>query len=368
MLAECEALIVGGGPVGLVTAIELRRRGLDVLVVDRGQPPIDKGCGEGLMPDGVQALHRLGMALDEVEHAPFRGIRYLEGEVVAEADFAGVVGAGIRRTTLHRALVERAEEVEVRALWGLTVRGLAAGQVETDRGRLRGEWIIGADGLHSRVRQWTGLADPRRSWQRCGVRRHYALAPWSDRVEVYWGDGCEAYVTPVADRQLGVAFLWSGQKASFDSLLAGFPALERRLRGATIDSRDRGAAWLEQRSRAFCRGRVALVGDAAGYRDAITGEGLSVGFHQAREVAEAIANGDLEEYEKAARRVVALPFLLIRLLLEAERRPWLRRRLIRALATEPDLFARLLAVHIRQSPPRSVGPKGVLQLARGLLG
>lgn len=368
MPAEADVVVVGGGPVGLAVAIELRAHGGDVLVVDRCQPPIDKACGEGLMPDGVLALERLGIELGDLEHRPIRGIRYLEGATVAEAEFTGGAGAGIRRTTLHRALVERAEAVGVRTSWGLAVRNLAGNQLETDRGELRADWIVGADGLHSRVRRWTGLEDRRSRWRRCGVRRHYATPPWTDHVEVYWANGCEAYVTPVSDEEVGVAILWSGRKGGFDSRLSRFPSLENRFRGAAIRSRDRGAAYLEQRSTAFHRGQVALVGDAAGYRDAITGEGLSVGFQQARALAAAIAADDLPAYEREARRVIALPFLLIRILLEAERRPWLRRRLIHALATERGLFARLLAIHARQAPPRSVGAKGVLQLARGLLG
>jgi len=150
-------------------------------------------------------------------------------------------------------------------------------------------------------------------------------------------------------------------------LLARFPSLEERLRGAAAVSDDRGAAQLEQHTRAVHHGSIALVGDAAGFRDAITGEGMSMAMDQARILARAIEGGDLREYERRNRRLRALPDLLVRLLLEIERRPWLRRRLIRTLAAEPDLFARLLAVHAREAPPRSVGPGGILRLARGLL-
>ena len=131
-------------------------------------------------------------------------------------------------------------------------------------------------------------------------------------------------------------------------------------------SRDRGAGRLDQRTRTAFQGNVALVGDAAGYRDAITGEGLSLAFHQADALATAIHRQDLPEYGRAVRRLSRLPFLLIRLLLEAERRPWLRRRLIRTLSAEPDLFGRLLAIHTRQASPTELGTGGVLRLARGL--
>ena len=168
--------------------------------------------------------------------------------------------------------------------------------------------------------------------------------------------------------EVGVAILWSGEKGDFDTLLGRFPGLAKRLAGASIRSADRGAAILEQHTRAVYRDGVALVGDAAGYRDAITGEGLSLAFHEAHSLAESIDAGRLDLYARDLRRLSRLPFLLIRLLLEVERRPWLRQRLIRTLATEPGLFARLLAIHARQAPVRSVGPRGALQLARVLLG
>jgi len=368
MLAEADVVIVGGGPAGLATALELRRMGHDVLVVDGAEPPIDKACGEGLMPDGAQALRRLGVEIADSRVAPIHGIRYLDGEERAEARFPGEPGLGIRRTVLHQALVDRAVATGVRALWGVVVRGLGDQGLQTDKGHLRANWIVGADGLHSRVRQWAGLDTRRARFHRHGVRRHYAIEPWTDLVEVYWADKCEAYVTPVSSEEVGIAFLWSEQKADFDSLLTRFPALENRLRGAVSVSRDRGAAQLEQRTRAVRRGAVALVGDAAGYRDAITGEGMSLAFHQARALAEAIGAGNLSGYERRNRQLTSFPFVLIRLLVEVERRPWLRRRLIRTLATEPALFADLLAIHTREAPPRSVGPKGILRLARGLLG
>lgn len=368
MLTDAEVVIVGGGPVGLATALELKSSGRDVLVVDRAQPPIDKACGEGLMPDGVRTLMRLGVEIDAAQQAPIRGIRYLEGDLRAEAEFSSSPGAGIRRTILHQAMVERSSAQEVRMLWGVAVRGMNERGLETDQGTVRADWIIGADGLHSRIREWAGLAGKRPRFRRQGVRRHFAVEPWTDRVEVYWANACEAYVTPLAARQVGVAVLWSEGKADFESLLTCFPLLKRRLQGAPVASSDRGAGQLEQHARAVHQGRVALVGDAAGYRDAITGEGLSLGFHQARALGVAIAAGDLKGYDQAVRRLTRLPFLLIRLLLEAERRPALRHRLVRTLAGEPRLFAKLLAIHARQAPPRSVGAGGFLRLARGLLG
>lgn len=367
MLAETEVLVVGGGPAGLATAVELRQRGLEVVVIDRAAPPIDKACGEGLMPDGVRRLAQLGICLPTRHRAELRGIRYLDGESEAQAQFRRGTGLGVRRTVLHRAMIERAEASGADLIWETPARGLERNRVLTDRGEVRTRWIVGADGLHSRVRRWAGLDSGKVKYSRYGIRRHVALAPWTDLVEVYWSDHCEAYVTPVSTDQVGVALLWSGEKSDFDRLLHRFPVLSERLEGAPRASRDRGAGRLEQRTRAVYRGRVALVGDAAGYRDAITGEGVSMAFHQARALAASILAKDLGQYARAVRRLTALPFALIQTLLEVERRPWLRRRLIRALAREPALFERLLAVHTRDLPPGSLVPGGLIRLLRGLV-
>ena len=367
MLAETQTVIVGGGPAGLATAIELRRRGLEALVIDRSKPPIDKACGEGLMPDGARCLEEMGVNLAGTEKAPIAGIRYIDETSRAEASFRRDPGLGIRRPDLHRAMVKRAEQVGVECLWGLTVRSLEGDGVATDRGKIRATWTVGADGLHSRVRRWTNLDSDKHRWQRFGVRRHYAIGPWSDKVEVYWTDEGEAYVTPLGCGLVGIAILWSGSKNDFSGLLRGFPELEQRVRRAEAVSDDRGAARLEQHTRGVHRGAVALVGDAAGYRDAITGEGLSLAFHQAKALAEAIDKENLRDYARAARRLSRLPNALIRVLLEIESRPALRRRLLRTLADDPGLFERLLAVHVREARPTSVGPSGVMRLAVGLL-
>jgi flavin-dependent dehydrogenase len=368
-------LVVGGGPAGLAVAIGARLAGLDVTVLDRSHPPIDKACGEGLMPDAVAHLRALGVEIAADASFSFRGIRYIDGEVAAEGVFPGCGGLGVRRVALQRALVRRAEEVGVRLAWGTRVTGLSpgppyAGVVAGDR-LLTGQWIVGADGLLSRVRLWAGLAGPRAAAtaaeRRFGVRRHYAIAPWSDCVEVYWGPGAEAYVTPVAPAQVGIALLWSGGASDFDTLLAHFPAVRARLAGVPIASRDRGAGPLQQRVRGVVRGNLALVGDAAGYLDAITGEGLAVAFHEAAALVAALGAGNLAPYAAAHRRINRLPNTMTSLVLACERRPRLRARAIRALAAEPALFSRLLGIHGRTLPARDLGLDGALRLAWRLI-
>jgi flavin-dependent dehydrogenase len=361
-----DVAVIGGGPAGLATAIGARLAGLSVIVLDRRQPPVDKACGEGLMPDAAACLAELGVRLPPGESHPIRGIRYVDGEVVADGTFPGAPGLGVRRLALHRALVARAAEVGVELRWGVPVRGLSSSGVETEAGTVAARSVVGADGLLSSVRRWAGLDGPPvppGQRRRFGVRRHYALPPWSDRVEVHWGTGCEAYVTPVSPEEIGVAMLWSGPARGFDDLLGRFPALAARLAGATHTSRDRGAGPLLQRVRGVVRGPVALVGDASGYLDAITGEGLAVAFHQAAALVSALSAGDLARYAAAHRRIGRLPGFITGLVLACERRPALRRRAVAALAAEPALFSRLLGIHGRTLPARRLGLDGALRLA-----
>ena len=367
-VAEPDLLIVGGGPAGLATAIAARRAGLSATVLDRSRPPIDKPCGEGLMPAGVERLAALGVRLPDGAGRPFRGIRYRDGELVAEARFPGRPGLGLRRTVLQAALARRAGEVGVDLRWETLVRGLTGGGVATPEGDLTGRWLVAADGLNSPMRRWAGLETegPVGDRRRFGVRRHYRLEPWTDKVEVWWADGVEAYVTPVASHEVGVAMLWSGEKSRFDRLLRRFPGLAERLAGAEMVSQDKGIGPLHRRPKRVWSERLLLVGDAAGYVDAITGEGLDLAFHQAFALVDAVRRDEPRRYARFCRRLSRLPFALIHLLLFAERRPALRRRLIRTLAEDPRLFRRLLAIHTRDRPPRSLGMSGVWSLARGL--
>lgn len=369
MTSEAHVVVVGGGPAGLATALGARLAGLEVTVLERFRPTLDKACGEGLMPDAAAHLKSLGVELGPGEAAPFRGIRYVDGDVVAEGTFPGAGGLGVRRLALHQALVRRAEEAGVNLLWGTGARGLVPGEgggyagVKTDGGPIRARWIVGADGLLSKVRRWAGLEKEPGALHRFGVRRHYARAPWIDMVEVHWGPGCEAYVTPAGPDLIGVAMLWSGEKLGFDDLLGRFPALRERLAGAPVASRDRGAGPLHQRVRSVQRHNLALVGDAAGYVDAITGEGLAVALHQSAALVEALRSGSLAGYPAASRRIHRLPDAMTSLMLALEKRPRLRARAVRALAAEPALFSLLLGIHGRLLPPRSLGLDGALRLA-----
>jgi flavin-dependent dehydrogenase len=204
---------------------------------------------------------------------------------------------------------------------------------------IRARWLVAADGLHSTVRREAGLDVPAqgRSPVRFGIRRHYAVQPWTDHVEVHWADGHEAYVTPVADDLVGVAVLGPAG-TGFDEALDALPALTARLRGAPAVTELRGAGPLRQTARSVRKGRILLVGDAAGYVDALTGEGLSTGFTAAHEAVAAIAAGQPESYPRAWSRATRRHRLLTGTLLGLTAKEGPRGLLVPAAARLPRVF------------------------------
>jgi len=295
---DTEVLVAGGGPIGLAAAIEARLAGLEVTVVEPRDGTIDKACGEGLMPGALPELARLGV---DPDGAPIAGIAYRDGRRRVEHRFSSGPGRGVRRTVLHAALRDRADAAGVRFHDGrVDAVHQRAGFVEA--AGMRAAWLLAADGLHSPVAREVGLAlPPPRARRRFGQRRHYAVAPWSEFVEVLWTPHGEFYLTPVGARLLGVALL-ARRGEHFEEALARTPELAERLAGASPASDLRGAGPLRQRTRARVAGRVLLVGDASGYVDALTGEGLRIGFAQARAAVAAIHAGDPGSYEAAWER------------------------------------------------------------------
>lgn len=349
MARDFDVFVVGGGPAGLAAAIAARKRGLEVVVADGFEPPIDKACGEGLLPATLQALKRLDVRLGLCDGYPFRGIRFADHQSVVEAYFPGLSALGVRRTTLHARLLESAENCGVQFLWRTEVTRLLGHAVVAGDRIIRTRWIVGADGANSRVRQWAGLNSYSFYLRRYGFRQHYRLRPWSDRVEVYWEDHAQIYVTPVSESEICLACVSTNPSTRVADALSAFPELFARLEGAIPSSSERGAVTAMHRLRRVYRDNVALIGDASGGVDAITGDGICLSFHQAFALASAFKTNDLHFYQKAHRRLSRVPTFLGFHLLSMDGRPWLRRRALSTLSENPQLFGRLLSAHIGEA-------------------
>ena len=341
-----DLFVIGGGPAGLAAAIAARRKGLDVTLADSARPPIDKACGEGLMPDGLAALRILGIALDTADAQPFRGIRFIDGSVSFEAVFGNAHALGVRRTVLHSRMAEAAAAAGVRMLWGAPVSGIAPDGVSVAGETVRARWIAGADGFHSRVRRWAGLASKQPVSPRFGFRVHFGVPPWSDYMELHWGEGCQIYVTPIGPREVCAALISRNRRLRLDEALSQFPALQARLSRAPHATAERGAVTANHILPRVHRDNVALIGDASGSVDAITGEGLCLAFHQAIALADSVVSGDLAQYQAAHRRLLRRPTLMSRLLLTMDRSPLLRKPAFVAMAGAPRIFQTLLSFHL----------------------
>jgi len=338
-----DVLVVGGGPAGLATAIQCATAGLSVTVAEPRTGPIDKACGEGLMPSAVTRLAAIGVR--PAGH-PLRGICYLDHNHRADALFRRGPGLGVRRTTLHAALAARAAQLAIPVL-PVRVNGFTQRSGGVTAAGVEARYLVAADGLHSVIRRACALDPPPARRPRFGLRRHYHVAPWSDLVEVHWATGSEAYVTPVADDLVGVAVL-GGAPGSFESRLAAFPGLQKRLAGAEPASDVRGAGPLRQDVRCRAAGRVLLVGDASGYLDALTGEGIGVALAQAAVLADCVAAGRVDLYERAWRRVSRKAWILTSGLLWSRHQALLAPRIVPAAQRLPYLFTSIVN-HVGQA-------------------
>ncbi len=335
---DTDVFVIGGGPAGLATAIAARQQGFRVTLADSAAAPADKCCGEGLMPDGVAALRELGVAIPS-DSGRFRGIRFFDQGHAAEGLFAQGCGFGVRRTVLHRLLLDRARQCGVECQFQRHITGL---------GDIRARWIVGADGYRSRVRQWADLERVQQGTRRFGFRRHFRVAQAPDCVEIHWREGFQVFVTPIGPDAAGVATIAADPHARIERVLAQLPQLRDSL-GEPL-SAERGAITGNLRLRAVFRDNVALVGDASGAVDAITGEGLSTAFRQSILLAAAMAAGDLHAYQRAHGALLSSPRAMARVLLFLAGHAAARHTAVRMLEAWPGIFRVLLTAHGGEPP------------------
>jgi flavin-dependent dehydrogenase len=288
------------------------------------------------MPHAVAQLDALGVA---PKGKAFHGISYLDGTHWVSAPFRSGAGLGVRRTALHAALLDAATKAGVRIVHGDV--GVVNQDTSSVRcGEIRARYLAAADGLHSPIRSSLGLAAAASGRRRWGIRRHVRIAPWSDNVEVYWSANAEAYVTPVADDCVGIAVLTS-DRGGFEHHLNAFPVLKNRVNGHA-HGRDRAAGPLRQRVTSRSAGRVLLVGDAAGYIDALTGEGLGIALRAAELVVKCVVADRPADYDRQWRSMSRRYRMLTAAVLHASAIRPVRSHIVPAASGLPMVFTALV--------------------------
>jgi len=343
---ETQVLIVGGGPAGLACARALYLRGHRPVVLEKRHWPVDKVCGEGILPVGRQSLARLGV---DPPGQPFTGIEYVRGRERAAADFLEGPGLAVRRLELSRALLHP----EMESLEGCRLQHARRQgdwmEVETTQGSWRCRLLVAADGLHSPLRHLFQLHRSTPSWlRRWGWRQHFQVSPWNHRVEVHYAPGCEAYLSPVGPDSLGVAVL-SGPGRNRSNWLEPFGELRERL-GQRQLSPLAGLGPLWQRAGSVHIPGLVLVGDAAGYLDACTGEGLSLALAQAEALAKLLPAHSsglvyMPEYATTFASIVRHYHALTWGVLLINRFPRLALAALRTLRRNPRIFQQLLSAN-----------------------
>jgi 2-polyprenyl-6-methoxyphenol hydroxylase-like FAD-dependent oxidoreductase len=308
---DADLVVIGGGPVGAALAMLMGRAGNRVTVLEKARFPRDKPCGEGLMPSGVAVLDRLDIDLLGAGFPPIHGVRYrLAGGSSAAGSFRSRLGCGVRRTRLDELLAERTaatpgvEMVLGCAATGVSVDGSGV-RVETAAGQLKASAVVGADGLRSSVARWLGWARPPRGAGRFGLVGHLThgrLTPPSE-VVVTLLETVEVYAAPTGPDEMLLAVL--GPRGALrrpglsvaDSYRQIASEAHPELTGARLTSEVRGAGPFRAGPARVAEGRAFVVGDAAGFTDPLTGDGIASGLAQ----AEALASFWAEDPGRPAR-------------------------------------------------------------------
>lgn len=356
-----DVVVVGGSIAGSITARELGRRGLNVLLLEKARHPRLKACGEGLLPHGVAALAEMGLAFPG---HPVRGLRYVSpGGETAEADFPSGAGMVVRRDRFDAFLFDAAAQTpNVTALVGTAY----------DPQRWKAEWVVGADGLHSGFHGRDGFRVARPRTERVGLSTHVrGLDVDPERVEVIFHATGEVYLASSGDGEALVACLYRrsvlptgpANEARVLDTLRSLPLLRGRLGALSFTTPVLGAGPLGLTVAPVVSGRTLLVGDASGAPDPIVGEGMSLAILSARAAAAAIAEGRPEAYRAERRRLGDGADWVAGWILRASRHPRLSDRVIAALRRRPETFAALLGIVSGERPRSAVTFADLLRLA-----
>lgn len=341
--------------------------GYRTVVLDCAIPPIDKACGEGLLPDSLKALAALGVDGLLATGMSLRGIRFTDGHSSVTAKFRNAPGVGLRRTTLHNLLMRRAEELGTVLCWNAKNVHLVPGGVSSNGRLVKSGLVIAADGQNSLLRREAKLDKPIHYERRYGFRRHYRLSPWSSYVELHWGRNSQLYITPVSPEEIGVALISRDPSLRLDRALEEFPEIRSRLRGAAPASSEKGSLSVSRTLRQVSKEGFALLGDASGSVDALTGEGIGLSFRQSLALADALRAGDLKRYEAEHRKLCRRPRMMAALMLLLDKHAGIQRRALASLAARPSVLEALLAIHVGEGGFRDLLSWQTLDFCRAFL-
>jgi geranylgeranyl reductase family protein len=394
-----DVLVVGAGPAGCATAAFLARMGHDVLVLDAARFPRDKVCGEGISPESWRLLDAMGATarVRALGPRPLLGMRLVSPDgTVFEGRYRGGherPGFALRRIDLDRALVEAARGAGAEVREGVRATGLvredgAVVGVRADDGTgetgLRTRVVVGADGRRSVVARGLGLLREHPRMRRFGVRGYWeGMEALGETGEMHVGGGGYCGVAPLSGTAANVAFVLpegemraaAGDVEGFyrDALRRRWPRLHERLSGARLRDPPRAIGPLALECRGVAVPGAVLVGDAAGFYDPFTGEGVTLALRTAELAATAIDAeiravgrvGRLRAYEEARRLATRDKFRFNRLLQVAVSWPDAANAIARRLARRPDLADRLVGIAGDLVPARTAfGPRFLLDLLR----
>lgn len=367
--------MVGAGPAGSTTALMLAREGHEVTVIDRAHFPRDKACGEGLQPPGVAVLQRLGL-LDAVvaSGAPVHsGVTYTHlgaGQPAAFAPFPArptdtpAWGLGVRRVSFDSTLVEQLyAEPRITMLQGTRATDLVRGShrkftgVATKSGSISAAVVVAADGLRSGLRQAAGWKVRVGRLNRYGIRGHWRTdTAQISGITISFAHRHEWYQAPVGPDELLVSAL--GSREAIGAIAKDYDAAVRGampyLNTAEMIGAPKAIGFLDHAPSRLCGDGLFLVGDASGYLDPCTGEGIGLALLQGEALALALSpalHGSVSFADAERAYGVAHATLtrnrnrVTRLALTMAAHHKLSRRAMRRMSQRPDALSTLLGIN-----------------------
>ncbi len=391
-------IVAGGGPAGTAIAAFLRQAGHDVLLLDAARFPRDKICGEGVSPEAWRLLEAMGAArrVRALRPQPLRGMTLTAPDGTSFSGDYGPrrePGFAVRRCALDQALLDGARDagVEVREGWRVTDLAFDGGAVHgvvAESGgeavRLRARLVVGAEGRRSRVARRLGLLREHPTLRKFAVRGYWEdVEGLSDHGEMHGGAGGYCGIAPLSPSAANVTFVLDERDmAAAGGDLEGFyhrqldarwPRIQSRLCRARLLGPARSIGPLALEARGVSAPGALVVGDAAGFYDPFTGEGITLALRSA-EIAAEVADAslrrdrldDLRLYDTRRHEATRHKFLLNRLLQRVVSWPSLSNVVARRLRQRPDLADQLVGIAGDFVPARTaLGPRFLYELLAG---